>query len=447
MGDYDDDGDGGYDGSEYGGHDQQGKRKNMEADKNSNKKRFVWPEALHRDFVAAVFDVGLKHANSRLLQEMLPSSHLITGDNLKSHLLKFRLQRDRSRDDYMSHYEMSVNGMNGGGAVPEPSRNHHQQSHHRQEGGGDSSSNVAVELARISAAERAYIAEHSIKLKQQIDSIATVIAEQSSFLQLLKSSIAKQMKLHGQLTAKMTQINPAYASSGLIDGAYLEQLQHQQHQQQQQLHQQHQHQQQLQQQQQQQQQQPLQERRMSISAPSSDGGNGGGGSVVGPSTRAEIQIMSEMRSHMDMHRQLLMRKEDQLSQHVPIQKPGQGQGPLQPSSPESVNHGGDPSAAAGASSSSSSSSSGNCPDVYCSNNQITLDNYYLIISCPNPIDTTHQLYLTNARFRFLSVLYSNYYPTRTRRQTAIIGQQADQGPLAHRPLQSRCRLPRQSQPQ
>ena len=45
---------------------------------------------------------------------------------------------------------------------------------------------------------------------------------------------------------------------------------------------------------------------MSISA-ASDGA--GGGSAVGPSTRAEIQIMSEMRSHMGMHRQLLMRKE------------------------------------------------------------------------------------------------------------------------------------------
>jgi hypothetical protein len=34
-----------------------------------------------------------------------------------------------------------------------------------------------------------------------------------------------------------------------------------------------------------------------------------------PSTRTELQIMNEMRSHMDIHRQLLLQKESQLSRH------------------------------------------------------------------------------------------------------------------------------------
>ena len=47
-------------------------------DANKLKKRFVWPEPLHRDFVSAVFDIGLKNSTSKLLLQMLPQSRKIT---------------------------------------------------------------------------------------------------------------------------------------------------------------------------------------------------------------------------------------------------------------------------------------------------------------------------------------------------------------------------------
>lgn len=45
---------------------------------NKLKKRFVWPDALHKDFVSAVFDTGLKNSNPKILSQMLPASHKIT---------------------------------------------------------------------------------------------------------------------------------------------------------------------------------------------------------------------------------------------------------------------------------------------------------------------------------------------------------------------------------
>ena len=45
---------------------------------NKLKKRFVWPESLHRDFVSAVFDIGLKNSTSKLLLQMLPQSRKIS---------------------------------------------------------------------------------------------------------------------------------------------------------------------------------------------------------------------------------------------------------------------------------------------------------------------------------------------------------------------------------
>ena len=47
-------------------------------DANKLKKRFVWPESLHRDFVSAVFDIGLKNSTSKLLLQMLPQSRKIS---------------------------------------------------------------------------------------------------------------------------------------------------------------------------------------------------------------------------------------------------------------------------------------------------------------------------------------------------------------------------------
>ena len=280
------------------------KRRLADAGDNKGKKRFVWPEALHRDFVAAVFDIGLKNANSRQLQEMLPVSHMITMDNIKSHLLKFRLQRDRSRDDYVSHYEMSVTELKSGGhgAGLLPTRRNSSSSAaaaastNHLTAAQVSSNAQAADLARIAAQQKAFIVENSVRLQNQIDNIANVIAEQTTFLQVLKNSIAKQVTLHGQLATKLAQLNPSYMLSNTGAGGPLDgppgvppgvpggpggdpqqQMLHQR----------------------------------VLAGPPSDLGSAGAGT-----TRTELQIMSEMRSHMDMHRQLLMRKEDQLSQYV-----------------------------------------------------------------------------------------------------------------------------------
>lgn len=61
-------------------------------------KRFVWPEALHRDFIAAVFEIGLKEASPSTLAELIPQHLEVTYDEIRSHIQKFRvcLGRDSS---------------------------------------------------------------------------------------------------------------------------------------------------------------------------------------------------------------------------------------------------------------------------------------------------------------------------------------------------------------
>ncbi|POM70714.1 Hypothetical protein PHPALM_12807 [Phytophthora palmivora] len=74
-------------------------------------KRFIWPDDLHRLFVAAIFDVGLKNASPKALLALMeaagPNSGLTT-EHLKSHLQKYRLNYERSRMEFLEYYDRSA---------------------------------------------------------------------------------------------------------------------------------------------------------------------------------------------------------------------------------------------------------------------------------------------------------------------------------------------------
>lgn len=90
--------------------------------KDSQRRRFVWSEPLHQDFVAAVFDIGLKCASPKLLLEMMPIVDGLTSEHIKSHLQKCRLHRQRSRQEFLKSYGYLTDleggkGLGGGSAA------------------------------------------------------------------------------------------------------------------------------------------------------------------------------------------------------------------------------------------------------------------------------------------------------------------------------------------
>jgi SHAQKYF class myb-like DNA-binding protein len=81
-------------------------------------KRFTWPEDLHRDFVSAIFDVGLKHSSPSTILEHMPKNDQITTERIKSHLQKYRMHRAKSKKEFATCYEHSLtklkaSGLNG----------------------------------------------------------------------------------------------------------------------------------------------------------------------------------------------------------------------------------------------------------------------------------------------------------------------------------------------
>jgi hypothetical protein len=201
--------------------DINGKRKFLSVDNldaNKSKKRFVWPDSLHKDFVAAVFDVGLKSANSHILQQMLPHNKEINPETLKAALQKYRIFRDRTKYDYASYYDVWLKdlgecenqAMRGSSssrdlkqlkAPVKPAQSAAEAAAQRQ----------SREAAKAAAAELAFAKENSANLRKQIDVISKTISAQSVFLSTLKNSISKQSRLHSQLVHKLTLMDPSTA--------------------------------------------------------------------------------------------------------------------------------------------------------------------------------------------------------------------------------------------
>lgn len=89
------------------GRGSKGRKKSKPSDGRWSK-RFTWPDELHRDFVSAIFDVGLKHSSPSTIIEHMPKHPDITTERIKSHLQKYRVNRSKSKQEFMSSYESSL---------------------------------------------------------------------------------------------------------------------------------------------------------------------------------------------------------------------------------------------------------------------------------------------------------------------------------------------------
>jgi SHAQKYF class myb-like DNA-binding protein len=89
-------------------------RKKRKSDGQSSK-RLTWPDELHRDFVSAIFDVGLKHSSPSALLEFMPEHDEISSERVKSHLQKYRLNRVKSKKEFMSRFDTSLQNYQASG--------------------------------------------------------------------------------------------------------------------------------------------------------------------------------------------------------------------------------------------------------------------------------------------------------------------------------------------
>jgi SHAQKYF class myb-like DNA-binding protein len=98
--------------------EERGSSKNRKKGADSDgrwSKRFTWPDDLHRDFVSAIFDVGLKHASPSAILDHMPKHEPVTSERIKSHLQKYRLHRSKAKQEFMTCYDSSMKKFQAGG--------------------------------------------------------------------------------------------------------------------------------------------------------------------------------------------------------------------------------------------------------------------------------------------------------------------------------------------
>jgi SHAQKYF class myb-like DNA-binding protein len=65
-----------------------------------------WSQQQHRDFIEAIYEAGLRNASPSVIMEEMTLSHAaITSERVKSHLQKYRNNKDKSKEQFLAEYD------------------------------------------------------------------------------------------------------------------------------------------------------------------------------------------------------------------------------------------------------------------------------------------------------------------------------------------------------
>ena len=65
-----------------------------------------WDEDIHRSFVEAIFEIGLKHSSpSVIVENMITHPTNLTSERVKSHLQKMRLHRSKEKKRFLEDFD------------------------------------------------------------------------------------------------------------------------------------------------------------------------------------------------------------------------------------------------------------------------------------------------------------------------------------------------------
>jgi hypothetical protein len=211
--------------------------------------------------------VGLKHADATsvfdaILKEEPMSTANVHLHGIQAQISKFLVLRDRNQREHTSYYERSL--------IEEGRRSLSQPT----------MCVASLENEKLAKSQKLYL------LRKQLDVVSSTIHVQTNFLQLVKTSMEVQLRTQADIITLISQLDPSYTSSLRSNNIEQQQILS-----------------------------SLPVQTQSIDTDPSPLKSSSTDPLVAPQTsRLELQIISEMRTHMDLHRQLLLRKEDQVSQ-------------------------------------------------------------------------------------------------------------------------------------
>lgn len=81
-------------------------RKHARTPSASSSNSGEWDDAMHRDLVSAIFEMGMRNASPAvILENMIDRPGVITSERVKSKLQKYRNNKEKSIQDFMEEYD------------------------------------------------------------------------------------------------------------------------------------------------------------------------------------------------------------------------------------------------------------------------------------------------------------------------------------------------------
>mmetsp|Transcript_3018 Transcript_3018/g.6439 ORF Transcript_3018/g.6439 Transcript_3018/m.6439 type:complete len:1543 (+) Transcript_3018:112-4740(+) len=172
-------------------------------------KRFTWPDELHRDFVSAIFDVGLKHSSPSAIMEHMRPNPDVTSERVKSHLQKYRLNRQKSRKEFMASYDSALAGFQK------------RQQQKEEEGGEDANVDLSIAESRggLSCGEAAALCTHAMMNERAgigDDSVAVPVESQE------KESPQRHASVAARSSSSPENSGPDVCSTQSVEGLVTE---------------------------------------------------------------------------------------------------------------------------------------------------------------------------------------------------------------------------------
>ena len=66
--------------------------------------RTEFPKELESDLACAIFELGLRHSSPKVLMGLMSEVSELTSEHIKSHLQKYRIHHDRSKEEFLTFY-------------------------------------------------------------------------------------------------------------------------------------------------------------------------------------------------------------------------------------------------------------------------------------------------------------------------------------------------------
>lgn len=165
-----------------------------------NKRRFIWPESLHRDFALAIFDAGLRQATAAQVADTLTARRI----QCKPDVVARRLAQ-------LAAYRVETSGLAAAGASSSSSRS---------SGGGAGLGDCReVPIAKGTALDT-QTQQDIAQLRVTVQQMWRALHGQVTFVDTLKENTAKQAVIFSDLLKKLLLVDPDFAENGATSAPF-----------------------------------------------------------------------------------------------------------------------------------------------------------------------------------------------------------------------------------